>query len=34
MNLYFLMAALFMAMALVGAVDASLTSFTILPWGL
>ncbi len=32
MNLYFLMAALFMAMALVGAVDASLTSFTILPW--
>jgi cytochrome c oxidase cbb3-type subunit I len=32
MNLYFLMAALFMALALVGAVDASLTSFTILPW--
>lgn len=32
MNLYFLMAALFVAMALVGAVDASLTSFSILPW--
>jgi hypothetical protein len=32
MNLYFLMTALFMIMALVGAVDASLTSYTILPW--
>ncbi len=32
MNLYFFMTALFVIMALVGAVDASLTSFTILPW--
>jgi hypothetical protein len=32
MNLYFLMTALFMIMALVFAVDASLTSYTILPW--
>ena len=32
MNLYFLMAALFMALALLGAVDASLTSFTLLPF--
>jgi len=32
MNLYFLMTALFMIMALIGAVDASLTSYTILPW--
>jgi cytochrome c oxidase cbb3-type subunit 1 len=32
MNLYFLMAALFIIMAIIGAVDASLTSYTILPW--
>jgi hypothetical protein len=32
MNLYFLMAALFIIMAIVGAVDAALTSYTILPW--
>ncbi len=32
MNLYFLMTALFMIMAIVGAIDASLTSYTILPW--
>ncbi|MDX1415246.1 MAG: hypothetical protein R3293_13705 [Candidatus Promineifilaceae bacterium] len=32
MNLYLFMSALFVIMALVGAVDASLTSFTILPW--
>ncbi|MCP4357009.1 MAG: hypothetical protein GY796_03200 [Chloroflexi bacterium] len=32
MNLYFLMTALFVMMALLGAVDASLTSYTILPW--
>jgi hypothetical protein len=32
MNLYFLMAALFIIIAIVGAVDASLTSYTILPW--
>lgn len=32
MNLYFLMTALFATMAVLVAVDASLTSFTILPW--
>ena len=32
MNLYFLMTALFLIMALVSAIDASLTSFQILPW--
>jgi cytochrome c oxidase cbb3-type subunit 1 len=32
MNLYFLMTPLFMIMALVFAIDASLTSYTILPW--
>jgi hypothetical protein len=32
MNLYFLMASLFMFMAIIGAIDASLTSYTILPW--
>ncbi len=32
MNLYLLMTALFVIMAFVGAVDAALTSFTILPW--
>lgn len=32
MNLYFLMTALFVVMALVGAVDAALTSYNLLPW--
>jgi cytochrome c oxidase cbb3-type subunit I len=32
MNLYFLMTALFMAMAALIAADAALTSFTLLPW--
>jgi cytochrome c oxidase cbb3-type subunit 1 len=32
MNLYFLMTILFVAMAFIAAVDASLTSYTILPW--
>lgn len=32
MNLYFFMTALFVIMALIGAVDTALTSYTILPW--
>lgn len=32
MNLYFLMTALFIVLAILGAVDAALTSYTILPW--
>ena len=32
MNLYFLMTALFMGLALIGALDAALTSWNLLPW--